>query len=115
MAVEDCLILPEQEPHSNPSWFGFLLTCRPCVDKNKIVSYLEEKGIQTRMLFSGNLIKQPCFDWMRKDKKKYRIVGELKNTERIMHNSFWIGVYPGMTEEMLHYMADIVIEAVGKK
>ncbi len=115
MAVEDSLILPEQEPHSNPSWFGFLLTCRPCVDKNKIVSYLEEKGIQTRMLFSGNLIKQPCFDWMRKDKKKYRIIGELKNTERIMHNSFWIGVYPGMTEEMLHYMADTVIEAVGKK
>lgn len=112
MVTGDSLIRPEPEPSSNPSWFGFLLTCQPGLDKNRIVSYLEEKGIQTRMLFSGNLIKQPCFDSIQKGNKGYRVVGELKNTERIMYDTFWIGVYPGMQTEMLHYMADMVIRAV---
>lgn len=108
----DKLILPEACKNADPSWFGYLITCRDGVDKNQIVQYLEEKGVQTRMLFAGNLIKQPCFDEMRKTGLGYRVVGELKETDRIMENSFWIGVYPGMTEAMLDYMAEQIIVAV---
>lgn len=106
------LILPVACENAEPSWFGFLITCREGVDKNKVVQYLEEKGVQTRMLFAGNLIKQPCFDEMRATGQGYRVVGELKETDKIMKNSFWIGVYPGMTEEMLDYMAEQIIAAV---
>ena len=112
MEVEDKLILPVAAPNSKPSWFGFLITCREGVDRNKVVQYVEEKGVQTRMLFAGNLIKHPCFDEMRASKKGYRVVGELNNTDRIMNDTFWIGVYPGMTDEMIDYMAKTIIEAV---
>lgn len=108
----DKLILPEACAHSEPSWFGYLITCREGIDKNKIVRYLEENGVQTRMLFAGNLIKQPCFDEMRKLGKGYRVVGDLQQTDRIMNDSFWIGVYPGMTEAMLDYMTDQLIDAL---
>lgn len=110
--VKDKLILPEACENSIPSWFGFLMTCREGVSKNSIVQYLEKNGVQTRMLFAGNLIKQPCFDELRKTGQGYRVVGELTNTNYIMENSFWIGVYPGMTKEMLEYMADTITEAV---
>lgn len=108
----DKIILPEACEHSNPSWFGFLMTCREGTDRGKVVSFLEERGIQTRMLFAGNLIKHPCFDQMRKEKSGYRIVGELTNTDRIMKDSFWVGVYPGLTDEMLDDMAQTIIKAV---
>ena len=72
---------------------------------------MEEKGIQTRMLFAGNLTKQPCFDEMRREKKGYRIVGELTNTDRIMEDTFWVGVYPGMTDEKIDYMGQVLAEA----
>ena len=110
--VADKLILPEACAHSEPSWFGYLITCKDGVDKNRVVQYLEDNGVQTRMLFAGNLTKQPCFDEMRKSGKGYRVVGELTQTDRIMRDSFWIGVYPGMTCEMLDYMAEKIIEAV---
>lgn len=109
--TNDKLILPEACENSNPSWFGFLITCKEGVDRNKIVQYIENHGIQTRMLFAGNLIKHPCFDEMRKTGKGYRVVGELYNTDRIMQDSFWIGVYPGMTDEMIDYMAKIIRES----
>lgn len=112
--VEDRLILPKACPSSDPSWFGFLITCKEGVDRNKLVQYLEENGIQTRMLFAGNLIKHPCFDEMRRTGCGYRVVGSLENTDRIMMNSFWIGVYPGMTKEMLDCMADCIKEFVNK-
>ena len=105
-------ILPEACEDSEPSWFGFMLTCCEGVDKNKIVQYLEKQGVQTRMLFAGNLIKQPCFDELRNSGTGYRIVGDLKNTDHIMKNSFWIGVYPGMTDEMLQAMADAIKDAL---
>ena len=105
-------ILPKPCENSDPSWFGFMITCREGVDKNKVVRYLEENGIQTRMLFAGNLTKQPCFDEMRKNGAGYRIVGELTNTDYIMENTFWIGVYPGMTTEMLNYMIEKIMEIV---
>jgi len=110
--AEDYLILPEACAGSKPSWFGFLLTCREGVDRNKVVTYIEQKGVQTRMLFSGNLIKHPCFDEMRSSKTGYRIVGELTNTDRIMRDTFWVGVYPGMTDEMIDHMAQVICESV---
>ncbi|MCR5523447.1 MAG: lipopolysaccharide biosynthesis protein RfbH [Clostridia bacterium] len=111
--VSDKLILPEPEESSKPSWFGFLVSVRPGLglDRNKITSYIENHNIQTRLLFSGNLIKHPCFDSIR-GTEKYRVVGELKNTDFIMNNSFWVGVYPGMTDDMIDYMAKVIIEAL---
>lgn len=110
--VQDKFILPEACPNSKPSWFGFLLTCREGVDRVKVVKYLEEHGVQTRNLFAGNLIKHPCFDEMRKTGKGYRVIGSLENTDRIMRDTFWVGIYPGMTDEKIDYMAKIIKEAV---
>ena len=110
--VEDRLILPVAAPNADPSWFGFLMTCRDGVDRKKVVDYIEGHGVQTRNLFAGNLIKHPCFDEMRASGKGFRVAGSLDNTDRIMRDSFWIGVYPGMTDEMLDDMARIVGEAV---
>ena len=110
--VQDKLILPEPAPNSDPSWFGFLLTVREGIDREKVVRYVENKGVQTRMLFSGNLIKHPCFDEMRATGEGYRVVGTLENTDRIMRDTFWVGVYPGMTDEMIDYMAKTIAEAV---
>ena len=110
--TEDRLILPVACDHSDPSWFGFLITCREGVDRNKVVQYVEEHGVQTRMLFAGNLIKHPCFDEMRKTGEGYRVSGTLENTDRIMADTFWVGVYPGMTDEMIDYMAKTIKEAL---
>lgn len=109
--VSDKLILPQACENSDPSWFGFLITCKEGIDRNKVVQYIENHGVQTRMLFAGNLTKHPCFDDMRKTGEGYRVVGELSNTDRIMNNTFWVGVYPGMTDEKIDYMASIIIEA----
>lgn len=111
--AEDRLILPEPCPNANPSWFGFLITCREGVGKNHVVQYLESRGIQTRMLFAGNLLRQPCFDELRETQSGYRVAVSLEQTDRIMERSFWIGVYPGMTDEMIDYMAKTVLEAIG--
>lgn len=111
-AVSDKLILPQATEHAVPSWFGFIVTCKEGVDRNKVVPYIEEKGVQTRMLFAGNLTKHPCFDEMRRNQSGYRVVGDLTVTDTIMENSFWVGVYPGMTDEMIDYMAKTMIEAV---
>jgi len=110
--LEDKIILPEPCENSRPSWFGFLITCKEGVDRNHVVEYVEGKGVQTRMLFAGNLIKHPCFDDMRKSGEGYRVVGELTNTDRIMNDTFWVGVYPGMTDEMIDYMAKTIREAL---
>ncbi len=112
--TEDRLILPVACDHSDPSWFGFLITCREGVDRNKVVQYVEEHGVQTRMLFAGNLIKHPCFDEMRKTGEGYRVSGTLENTDRIMTDTFWVGVYPGMTDEMIDYMAKTIREALAQ-
>lgn len=109
---EDKLILPEACDNSRPSWFGFLITCKDGVDRNAVVQYVESKGVQTRMLFAGNLTKHPCFDQMRASGTGYRIVGELENTDRIMADTFWVGVYPGMSDEMIDYMAKTIKEAI---
>lgn len=110
--VSDKLILPVPCENSKPSWFGFIITCKEGVNKNRVVQFLESKGVQTRMLFAGNLIKQPCFDNMRKTGQGYRIVGNLAVTDRIMNDTFWIGVYPGMTDEMIDYMAKTIKDII---
>ena len=106
--LSDRLLLPSPAPNSSPSWFGFMITCREGVDRNKLVHHLESKGIQTRNLFAGNLIKHPCFDDMRRSGEGYRIAGSLKNTDRIMRHTFWIGVYPGLTDEMIGDMVKTI-------
>lgn len=111
-SIADKFILPEPCLNSKPSWFGFLLTCREGIDREQVVRYLEKHGIQTRMLFAGNIIKHPCFDELRQDKTAYRVVGELNNTDRIMRDTFWIGVYPGMTDKKLDYMIDVIKSSV---
>ena len=110
--LKDNFILPEALPGSDPSWFGFLLTCLPGTDRKKVVPYIESKGVQTRMLFAGNLIKHPCFDGMRRTGKGYRTVGNLKETDRIMNDTFWVGVYPGMTDRMIDHMANVITKSV---
>ena len=114
LGTEDKLILPEACENSDPSWFGFLITCKEGVDRNQVVQYIEDHGVQTRMLFAGNLIKHPCFDEMRKTGEGYRVAGDLTNTDRIMNDTFWVGVYPGMTDEMIDYMAKTIREALWK-
>lgn len=111
-SIADKFILPEPCPNSKPSWFGFLLTCREGIDREQVVRYLEKHGVQTRMLFAGNIIKHPCFDELRQDKTAYRVVGALNNTDRIMRDTFWIGVYPGMTDKKLDYMIDVIKSSV---
>ena len=107
--LKDKLILPEPIESSNPSWFGFMITCKTNEERNKIVEKLETEKIQTRALFAGNLIRHPCFDQIR-NTDEYRVIGSLENTDKIMNNSFWIGVYPGMTKEMLDKMVRVMRE-----
>lgn len=106
--LEDKFILPEGTENSDPSWFGFLLTVKEDAGftRDQIVKYLEDNGIQTRMLFAGNLLKHPCFDEMRKTGEGFRVVGELKNTDIIMNRTFWVGVYPGMKKGMLEFIVE---------
>jgi CDP-6-deoxy-D-xylo-4-hexulose-3-dehydrase len=110
--LSNYFILPESTKNADPSWFGFLLTVKETAGFNRadIVKYLEDHNIQTRMLFAGNLTRHPCFDQMRKTGKGYRMIGDLKNTDRIMNDTFWIGVYPGMTEEQLNFMIQTIIK-----
>lgn len=111
--VEDKLILPEAAENSDPSWFGFLISVRPetGLNRNEVTKYIESKNIQTRLLFSGNIILQSCFDEIR-DTDAYRVVGGLKNSDFVVNNTFWVGVYPGMTDVMIDYMAEVIKEAI---
>ena len=110
--VADQLILPKATPNSDPSWFGYCISVQPGMSASSITQAIEARGVQTRRLFAGNIIKHPCFDAMRADGKGYRVAGELSNTDRIMSETFWIGVYPGMTEEKLDFMAQAIREAL---
>jgi CDP-6-deoxy-D-xylo-4-hexulose-3-dehydrase len=114
--LENVLLLPEATTDSDPSWFGFLITIREesGFSREQIVNHLEGKGVQTRMLFAGNLIKHPCFDEMRAEGQGYRVVGDLNNTDQIMNDTFWIGVYPGMTDEMVSFMVQTIREFIAQ-
>lgn len=113
--VSDVIILPEKEELSNPSWFGFIMTVKENCPKTKkeIVAYLEKYNIQTRSLFAGNILRHPCFDALTEG-KDYRVSGGLENTDYVMNHSFWVGVYPGMTKEMLDEMIKRIKESVNK-
>ena len=113
--IQDKIILPEPADNSDPSWFGFLISVRPesGLDRNEVTKYIESKNVQTRLLFSGNIVKQPCFDEIR-ETEAYRVVGDLKNSDYVVSNTFWVGVYPGMTDTMIDYMAEVIKEAVNK-
>lgn len=113
--IQDKIILPEPAENSDPSWFGFLISVRPetGLNRNDVTKYIESKNVQTRLLFSGNIIKQPCFNEIR-GTDAYRVVGNLENSDFVVNNTFWVGVYPGMTDAMIDYMAQVIKEAVGK-
>ena len=113
--VSEKLILPLAAENSCPSWFGFLISIKESsgLSRNAVTKYLENKNIQTRLLFAGNFIRHPAFNQIR-GTDAYRIAADLKNTDYIMKHAFWIGVYPGMTDEMIDYMAEVIIEAVEK-
>jgi CDP-6-deoxy-D-xylo-4-hexulose-3-dehydrase len=101
----NCFMLPQAEKYSDPSWFGFpvLVEDTALFNRADIVNYLEDRKIATRMLFGGNLLKQPAYKNI-----KYRLVGDLKNTDLVMNNLFWIGVYPGLTKPMLTYIEQTI-------
>jgi CDP-6-deoxy-D-xylo-4-hexulose-3-dehydrase len=113
--LEDKLILPEPTEGSEPSWFGFLISVKPesGLKRNDVTKYIEDHNVQTRLLFSGNLTLHPCFDQIR-GTDAYRVPGSLEVTNYIMNNSFWVGVYPGMTKEKLDYMIKVIHEAVNQ-
>ncbi len=110
------LILPEAMPGSDPSWFGFLISVEAGApfSRNDLSKYLEDHKVQTRNLFAGNLLKHPAFDQMKAEGRGYRVVGTLDNTDFIMNNTLWIGVYPGMTDEMLAYMVKTIKDFVSQ-
>lgn len=110
-SVQDKLILPEPVENSSPSWFGFCITCKDGVNRNELVKKIEAQNIQTRALFAGNLTRHPCFDQIR-GTDAYRVIGDLSETDRIMNNTFWIGVYPGMTDAMLDRMISVIKASV---
>lgn len=112
-AVADKVILPVAAENSEPSWFGFLISVRPesGLNRNEIVKFIESKNVQTRLLFSGNIIRHPCFDQIR-GSDLYRVAGDLTNSDFVVNNTFWVGVYPGMTDAMIDYMAEVIKEAV---
>ncbi len=107
--LQDKLVLPQAAPNSDPSWFGFLITCKEGVNRNELVKKIEAANIQTRALFAGNLTRHPCFDQIRVT-DAYRCVGDLVVTDKIMNDTFWVGVYPGMTDKMIDKMASVIRE-----
>ena len=113
--AEEYLILPEKAEGTNPCWFGFIMTVKPECRKNRneVVRFIEDNNIQTRNLFAGNILRHPCFETL-EEGVDYRVVGDLIVTDRIMNNSFWVGVYPGLTEEMMDEMIRVITEAVAK-
>ena len=109
--LDEYFILPKATANSTPSWFGYLLTCKENIDCLKITNYLDKNNIQTRKLFAGNIIRQPCFNQLR-DSDNYRIINNIANTDYVMYNSFWLGVSPSMDNDMLDYIVEKLIEAV---
>jgi CDP-6-deoxy-D-xylo-4-hexulose-3-dehydrase len=109
----DRLILPEPAEGSDPSWFGFLISVRQGsgISRNELIRFIEGHNIQTRLLFSGNILKHPCFDEYR-ETDRYRVAGSLEVSDFVTENTFWVGVYPGMTDAMIDHMAEVILEGI---
>lgn len=109
-ACREFLILPEAEPNSEPSWFGFPIVVRDGAPftRNALVQHLESRLIATRLVFAGNLVRQPAYEG-----QQFRVVGDLRESDRVMNQAFWVGVYPGLTDEMLDYVAETLCEFCG--
>ncbi|MGD9058439.1 MAG: lipopolysaccharide biosynthesis protein RfbH [Desulfobacterales bacterium] len=114
--LEEWFILPEPTTNSQPCWFGFPIAVRENkkFSRNDIVGHLEDEKIQTRMLFAGNILRHPCFNEMRKSGKGFRKIGDLKTTDLVMMRTFWIGVYPGLSQKMVDFMIDTITKFVKK-
>ncbi len=110
-SCSDKLILPEKCPHSDPCWFGFAMTTVDGIDTTKVIGEVEGAGIQTRKLFAGNIVRQPCFDSIR-GTDAYRVVGSLDETDRVMNDTFWVGVYPGLTDKDIDRMITAIVNGV---
>jgi CDP-4-dehydro-6-deoxyglucose reductase, E1 len=110
--LEEYLVLPKATDNSDPSWFGFAITLRPEAPftRNELIAEMESRKIATRLLFGGNLTRQPAYKSV-----PYRVVGELRNTDIVMNQTFWVGVYPGLTEEMIEYVAQSMTDFVKGK
>ena len=108
--LEEVMILPQATPNSEPSWFGFPIAIRPeaAVTRNEVVRALEGRGIATRLLFGGNLMRQPAYRDV-----EHRVVGEMTNSDFVMENVFWIGVYPGLQEEQIDFMLEVLHDIAG--
>jgi CDP-6-deoxy-D-xylo-4-hexulose-3-dehydrase len=110
--LQDYFYLPESFPGSIPCWFGFMLTIRDSsIDRRELQRYLEKNGIQTRLLFAGNIVKQPCFANLRNG-IDYKIIGELSNTDKVMKDGIWVGVYPGLNKEHMIYIGSKIKEFI---
>nr|MCR4896882.1 DegT/DnrJ/EryC1/StrS family aminotransferase [Lachnospiraceae bacterium] len=111
----DRLILPEPAEGSDPSWFGFLISVRPesGISRGDLIRFIEGHNIQTRLLFSGNILKHPCFDEYR-DTDSYRVAGSLEVSDFVTDHTFWVGVYPGMTDAMIDHMAEVILEGIAR-
>ena len=112
--LEEKIVLPKAQKNSDPSWFGFLITLKEgnTLTRTEIMRELEKKKIQSRLLFAGNFTRQPVFNEMRESNSSFRITDELTNTNKVMNDSFWIGVYPGMTDEKINYMVKQITELI---
>jgi CDP-6-deoxy-D-xylo-4-hexulose-3-dehydrase len=110
--LSDKIILPKPQNKSKPSWFGFLITIknRDKYDRTDIMRELEERKIQTRLFFAGNIVRQPVFNEMRNSRSGFKIIGDLENTDKVMNDAFWLGVYPGMKNEEIDYMITQIID-----
>lgn len=108
--AKDKLVLPEACKNSVPSWFGFPILCGENIDRSRLVRTLEGNGVQTRMLFAGNIVRQPCMQGV-----KYRVVNELIHTDRIMNDLFWVGVYPGLDDNAITFVSDLIKSALSAK
>jgi CDP-4-dehydro-6-deoxyglucose reductase, E1 len=110
--LSEWLVLPKATPNADPSWFGFLLQVRPDspVSRSAIIEYLESRRIGTRLLFGGNLVRQPAY----RD-RHFRMIGNLPYTEAVMHHAFWVGVWPGLSEAHLDWIVAALFEIFGRK